>query len=210
MAYCDPRAWPRQDERRYSVYIAQLAEMVKWLIRERYRVLLFTTDSPDSAAADDLQARIRGSASDADLIQTLPGSTEQSPDSLLKGLSCADLVIASRLHGVILSHLNLTPVLALSFDPKVDAHMSAVGQENYCLNINHLQIDTLIERFTALKAARQREQSRLRSCAMRFRHLLDQQYDGIVGTPRYNGVDSHCHNQINAGPLAEIGAFRTR
>ena len=210
MAYCDPRAWPRQDERRYAAYIGQLAEMVKWLIKERYRVLFFTTDSPDSATVDDLKAMAFGSAIDADTIQTLPGSTEQSPDSLLKGISCADLVIASRLHGVILSHLNLTPVLALSFDPKVDAHMNAVGHENYCLNIDHVQLETLIECFTALKAARQREQARLRSAALRFRHLLDLQYDWIVGAPRYSRVAAHCHNQIDAGPLAEIGGFRTR
>ena len=129
IAYCDPRAWPRQDERRYAAYVGQLAEMVKWLIKERYRVLFFTTDASDTATVDDIQAMIFGSAIDADTIQTLPGSAEQSPDSLLKGISCADLIIASRLHGVILSHLNATPVLALSFDPKVDAHMNEVGTE---------------------------------------------------------------------------------
>jgi polysaccharide pyruvyl transferase WcaK-like protein len=210
IAYCDPRAWPRQDERRYAAYIGQLAEMVKWLIKEHYRVLFFTTDSPDSATVDDVQAMISGSEIETDTIQTLPGSTEQSPDSLLKGISCADLVIASRLHGVILSHLNLTPVLALSFDRKVDAHMNAVGQESYCLNIDHLRLDRLIECFTALKAARQREQACLRSAALRFRHLLDLQYDWIVGTPRFSRVAGNCLNQIDASPLAEIGGFRTR
>ena len=157
IAYCDPRVWPRKDERRYAAYVSQLAEMVKWLMKERHRVLFFTTDGPDTTTVDDVQAMISGSAIDVDAIQTLPGSTEQSPDSLLKGISRADLIIASRLHGVILPHLNATPVLALSFDPKVDAHMNAVGQKDYCLNIDHLQLDTLIERFTALKAARQRE-----------------------------------------------------
>ena len=176
MAYCDPRAWPLKDEGRYAAYISQLAEMVKWLIKERYRVLFFTTDSPDSATVDDVRAMIFASTSDANTIQALP-ATEQSPDSLLKGISRADLIIASRLHGVILSHLNATPVLALSFDPKVDAHMDAVGQKDYCLSIDHLPLDLLIERFTALKMARQQKRDHLRSANLRFRHLLDVQYD---------------------------------
>jgi polysaccharide pyruvyl transferase WcaK-like protein len=207
MAYCDPRAWPRKEEGRYTAYVSQLAEMVKWLIKEGHCVLFFTTDYADTATVKDVQTMISDSEIDADTIQILPGSAEQSPDSLLKGISCADLIIASRLHGVILSHLNLTPVLALSFDPKVDAHMNAVGQKDYCLAIDHLQLDTLIERFTVLKAGLQREQAQLRSAALRFRHLLDLQYDRILGT---SPVAEDYRNQIDAEPLAEVSGLRTR
>jgi polysaccharide pyruvyl transferase WcaK-like protein len=210
MAYCDPRAWPRKDERRYAAYISHLSEMVKWLIGEGHRVLFFTTDSPDTTAVDDVQAMISGAAIDAGSIQILPASTEHSPDSFLRGISGADLIIASRLHGVILSHLNTTPVLALSFDPKVDAHMNAMEQKDYCLNIDHLQLDVLIERFTALKAARQRVQAHLRPAALRFRNLLDLQYDLILGVPNSNSVSGDYHDEIKAVPLSEIGGLRTR
>ncbi len=210
IAYCDPRVWPLKDERRYAAYVSRLAEMVKWLIQERHRVLFFTTDSPDIATVDDIQAVISGSVFDADAIQTLPGSTEQSPDSLLKGISDADLIIASRLHGVILSHLNTTPVLAFSFEPKVDAHMKAAGQQDYCLNIDHLELDTLIERFTALKAARQQERARLRSAALHFRHLLDLQYDRILGASHTSSVTDDLHNQIDGFSAWELGTSRSR
>jgi polysaccharide pyruvyl transferase WcaK-like protein len=181
IAYCDPRAWPRKDERRYTAYVGQMAEMVNWLTKQGYRVLFFTTDAPDTATVEDVQATISGSAIDAGAIQTLPSPMDQSPESLMKGISRADLVIASRLHGVILSHLNAIPVLALSFDPKVDAHMNAMQQKEYCLSIDHLQPETLIERFSALKAARQREHDRLRSIGLRFRDLLESQYDELLG-----------------------------
>jgi polysaccharide pyruvyl transferase WcaK-like protein len=131
---------------------------------------------------------VSGSAIDADTIQTLPGSKEQSPDSLLRGISGADLAIASRLHGVVLSHLNTTPVLALSFDPKVDAHMKVMGQQDYCLNIDHLQFDTLVERFNALKVLRERESAHIRCTALAFRQKLDIQYDHLFGRPRSNPV----------------------
>jgi polysaccharide pyruvyl transferase WcaK-like protein len=210
MAYCDPRAWPCKDERRYAAYISHLAEMVKWLIGEGHRVLFFTTDSPDTTAVDDVQAMISGAAIDAGSIQILPASTEHNPDSFLRGISGADLIIASRLHGVILSHLNTTPVLALSFDPKVDAYMNAMEQKDYCLNIDHLQLDVLMERFTTLKAARQRVQAHLRLAALRFRNLLDLQYDQILGVPNSNSVSGDYHDEIKAFPLPEIGGLRTR
>ena len=206
IAYCDPRAWPRKDEPRYREYVIQLAEMVKWLIRENHRVLFFTTDHADSETVRDVQTIIAGSTLDADAIQTLPGSIEQSPGSLLKGISRADLTIASRLHGVILSHLNATPVLALSFDPKVDAHMNAVGQKDYCLNIDHLSLDRLVERFTALKAARKQVQEHLNSVALGFRDLLDQQYDRILGAPFVNPMTDYNRRPI---PQAEIGHFES-
>ena len=143
---------------------------------------------------------ITGSAMDADAIQTLPGSAEQTTGSLLKAISGADLIIASRLHGVILSHLNATPVLAFSFDPKVDAQMNAMGQQAYCLSIDHLQLDTLIERFNVLKVLRERESAHIRCTALAFRDLLDQQYDRILGPTHANSEASDFHNQVNALP----------
>lgn len=210
IAYCDPRVWPRKDERRYAAYVSELAEMVRWLIKKGFCVRFFVTDSPDAATVDDLKSMISDSAIDEDVIQTLSSSTEQSPDSLLKWISDVDLTIASRLHGVILSHLSATPVLAISFDPKVDAHMDAVGQKDYCLSIDHFRLETLIERFTALEAARKRERDRLRLAGLSFRHLLDLQYDRIFLASHSSSVTSDDHNQVGARPLAEIGRFRTK
>jgi polysaccharide pyruvyl transferase WcaK-like protein len=210
IAYCDPRAWPHKDERRYAAYVGQLAEMVKWLVKGRYRILFFTTDACDSATVDDVRALILGSGIDADTIRILPASTEQDPDTLLKGMSDVDVTIASRLHGIILSHLNATPVLALSFDPKVDAHMNGIGQGDYCLSIDHLRLEALIERFTALEAARKREQCRLRSAGVRFRQLLDVQYDQIVFAPHFNHVTGYEQNHIQGRSGVNVGRYRTK
>jgi polysaccharide pyruvyl transferase WcaK-like protein len=200
ISYCDPRVWPQKDKRRYDAYLSQLSEMVKWLLKEQYRVLFFTTDSPDIATLDDLQSMLPTGAYGADAIQSLPGSSEQSPDSLLRGISSAGLIIASRLHGVILSHLNGIPVLALSFDPKVDSHMAAVGQEKYCLSIDTLDSHTLNERFVALKAARQTERAHLCSVALRFRQLLDHQYDSILDSSPSRFRKEADAIQLNAQP----------
>jgi len=181
IAHCDPRVSPLKDQRRYVAYLARLAEMVKWLLKQRHDILFFTTDSIDAAAVNDIQAIISSTPRDADAIKTLPSSTEQSVDDFLRNISGADLTIASRLHGVILSHLNATPVLALSFDPKVDAHMDAMGQKDYCLGIDHCEFEMLMPRFNALSSVRKREQDRLRSAALHFRCELDAQYERVLG-----------------------------
>ncbi len=155
--------------------------MVKWLLKEGHRLIVFATDSPDLETIKDVLTGISGIPRDPDAILTLPGPFEQSVDNHLEGIGQADLIIASRLHGVILSHLIAIPVLAISFDRKVDAHMKSVKQSGYCLDINALKLDAFIERFEALQAARQREAARLRSAALLFRQALDLQYDKIMG-----------------------------
>ena len=184
IAYCDPRVWPRKDQQRYETYVSRLAEAVKWLIKEGHRVFFFTTDGPDTQTVVDVLTKLRSGGVDADAIQVLPGSTEQSPESLLNSLDAAALIIASRLHGVILSHLSGLPVLAISFDPKVDAHMNAIGQQDYCLNIDSLQSETLVERFNALCALRRKEVAHIRCVAQAFRQKLDEQYDYLFGNVR--------------------------
>jgi polysaccharide pyruvyl transferase WcaK-like protein len=184
IAYCDPRVWPRKDQQRYETYVSRLAEVVRWLIKEGHRVFFFTTDGPDTQTVVDVLTALRSGGVDADAIQVLPGSTEQSPEGLLNSLDSSDLIIASRLHGVILSHLNGLPVLAISFDPKVDAHMNATGQQDYCLNIDSLQFEMLIERFNALCAFRRKEVAHIRFVAQAFRQKLDEQYDYLFGAAR--------------------------
>jgi polysaccharide pyruvyl transferase WcaK-like protein len=151
---------------------------------------------------------IPGSAAAGDVIQILPGAAEQSPDTLLEGISDADLTIASRLHGVILSHLNTTPVLALSFDSKVDAHMNAMDQQDYCLSIDHLELEMLIARFNALNRARKRERDRLRSAALRFRRELELQYDRILTTRHSMPMTGEYQDRIEGFQRACIATVR--
>lgn len=182
--YCDPRVWPIKDERRYAAYLRMLSEVVKWLLKEGHQIILFSTDGPDNTTINDIQAIISESSIDANAIQTLTGPPQQTTEGLLNEICRADLIIASRLHGVILSHLNATPALALSYDPKVDVHMNDLGQGKYCLHVDDLQARTVIERFGALVVARQQEAAHLCVMGQIFRERLNEQYDRLLGAKR--------------------------
>lgn len=205
IAYCDPRVWPKKDVRQYAAYVRQMADMVKWLIGQGHQVFFFTTDSPDTTTVEEIMDLVGSPPVDGGGLKVLPGSEQQSSESLLQGICGSDLIIASRLHGVILSHLSNTPVLALSFDPKVDAHMQEIGQREYCLPIEHLQFEKLIERFSALRAAREQERTHLVSATVRFSDLLSAQYDRILGIGDSRDARSGDKNQVNEVPTNETG-----
>jgi polysaccharide pyruvyl transferase WcaK-like protein len=112
--------------------------------------------------------------------------------------------VASRLHGVILSHLVAIPVLALSYDPKVDAQMTIAKQKDYCLDINALELNKFIERFKALKGARIREAAHLRSDALLFREQLNSQYDRIFGVELQSNNRTAVRIEATDPPSAEL------
>ncbi len=181
IAYCDPQAWPVKDEQRYLTYIRKLAEMVKWLIKQEYRVLLFATDGPDVRTVAHLQALISDGSVDSTSAEVLPGPPAQTVDGLLQRICEADLVIASRLHGIILPHLLAIPVLAISYCRKVDVHMSDAGQDTYCVNIDRFDADELISRFNVLKDSRACESANLARIAEGHRESASMQYDLLFG-----------------------------
>ena len=185
MAWCDPRVWPIKDEQRYSRYLGHLADMVAWLLQQRNRVLLFATDNPDNDNIADLQRLLSLRSVDSSLLQVIPGPPQQTTEGFLEAISATDLVIASRLHGVILSHLIAVPVLAISYDRKVDAHMHDIGQSAYCLDIDHLDAESLVSRFVALRDARARESARIASAVQRYREQVRMQYDQLFGAAEH-------------------------
>ena len=196
IAYCDPRAWPLKDKQRYTRYLRQLAEMVKWLIKQKHQVLLFATDGPDVETIRDLQVMIADGSVDARSVRVLPGPPEQTTEGVLQRICQADLVIASRLHGVILSHLIAIPVLAISYDRKVDVHMSGIGQSEHCVNIDHVDASMLIERFGALRDVREQESALLTRAVQLYREQVDAQYDRLLGA-----IQSGCRVEVDRDQL---------
>jgi hypothetical protein len=59
--------------------------------------------------------------------------------------------------------------------------MNAIGQHDYCLNIGHLRLDAVMERFNALRVLREQEAAHIGSAALGFRQKLDRRYDRILG-----------------------------
>jgi polysaccharide pyruvyl transferase WcaK-like protein len=158
IGFCDPRIWPRQNQALYSRYLDCLAEFLVWLSGEGYVPKIYSPEaSVDTYAIEDLKDRLRTRLPASDLAELFVPPTE-TLGSLLTEMAGFDFVVTSKFHGVIFSHLLAKPVVAISYDLKIDHLMQAVGDSQYCLNIEsfdsaslRLAFSELVENGSALK-----------------------------------------------------------
>jgi polysaccharide pyruvyl transferase WcaK-like protein len=100
-------------------------------------------------------------------------------DEMIREVQAVDYIVASRLHGVILSHRLAKPTLAISYDRKVDTHMGDMGMSEYCLDIHTLESASLIDAFTSLVAHGEAIEARLRQTSAGHAAALKRQYDHV-------------------------------
>ena len=181
--YPKPGPWPEQDASRYRRHLSIVEAFALELLRRGHRLVLFSSQiRNDRYAFDDLLAVLRAQSFAGAEDRVVAEATEDLPH-LLRQLSQCDLVLSSRLHGVILSYAQHIPVLSLSYDPKIDSVMEQFAQSAYCLDIEAADSIELIERFDELLAALQRERAQIAATATRHRQELAAQYDRLFGPP---------------------------
>ena len=135
MAFLDPATWPAKDASAYRSAVERTGALARRLVQRGYHVTLCTSDTPDIKTAEE----VFETASQHDAAEQRSGVLEladtRSLASLLECLRSADLVIASRLHGLILANLVGAPTIALSYDWKVDEHMRDMGLARYIFGL---------------------------------------------------------------------------
>jgi polysaccharide pyruvyl transferase WcaK-like protein len=183
MPYFDPRSWPDKDARTYADYLERMYAIVVGLIDRGYPVVLFGSDiHMDERVIRDLLSRIADRAP-ATLSRVLykPTPTVPALTSLLQG---AELVVASRYHGVLLSHLVATPAVAISYHPKVTSLMKDAGQSEYCLDLAVAAAPDVLVCTDRLLGSLPRVRGELRARSDAFRARLETQYAEIFGAAR--------------------------
>jgi polysaccharide pyruvyl transferase WcaK-like protein len=71
---------------------------------------------------------------------------------VLRSLATVDLAVTSRLHATVLAHRCGCPVVAISFERKVNADMEHFGHADYVLDIFTFELDMLQQKYLALAA----------------------------------------------------------
>jgi polysaccharide pyruvyl transferase WcaK-like protein len=169
-----PGAWPEQDGSRYQRLVETLADFTLSLRDSGHRVSLLSNQiRNDRLAFDDVLERVGGGTVAATPTRDLPHLIEQ--------IAGVDLVVTSRLHGVILSFLQSRPVIALSYESKIDAVMRQFGQEDLRLDIDDASTDDLRDAFTGLASGYDHVRERIAEVARSHRARLDEQFDRLFG-----------------------------
>jgi polysaccharide pyruvyl transferase WcaK-like protein len=145
-------AWTGVDDPVYQNYFNQLVSLVSWLIQKKYRILFFPTqinaDTPIITALKERLIRSGLLKSENEIIE----KPVLTVDDLIEQISMVDMVVASRLHAVILSLLMHKPVLAISYNRKVNIAMGDMGLSEYCIDVNRIDLHSSIERFMMLES----------------------------------------------------------
>lgn len=183
IAYLSRFGWPERDDEVFHRYMGVLVAFTSTLMDAGYSVLLFATAFSDHAVVDEVMAALRTGRPDG--ISGMSRPPISTVDDLFASLSGVDCVVASRLHGVLLSHMAGKPVLAVSYDRKVDAYMAEMGQAEYCLDIHRLDLGSLSEKYSSLEAHAESVSVLITTKINDCRDRLHAQYGRVFG--KYQG-----------------------
>jgi polysaccharide pyruvyl transferase WcaK-like protein len=175
MEYAGRYSVPRPNNTIYLAYLENLARVATWLLAHKYDVRLLSGDVGDTRAREDLKGLLRGRLSACDEGHVIDEPI-CSVGNLLAQIAATDIVVGTRFHNIVLALLCDKPVIAISFHHKCDSLMSAMGLSEYCLNINDLTADGLVEKFCEIETNADKIKPLIREKTNRFREALDEQY----------------------------------
>jgi polysaccharide pyruvyl transferase WcaK-like protein len=164
----------------YQGYLATLVNFSEWLLTRGSDVRLLIGDLADVPTKHEFRHLLTERLSERDEEHIIDESV-RCPDDLLEQIEATDIVVATRFHNVLLALLCCKPVIAISFHHKCDSLMSAMGLSAYCLDINSLKYDTLIDKFCHAEKNAAELKVRIRGKVKEFRNALDEQYRRIFG-----------------------------
>jgi polysaccharide pyruvyl transferase WcaK-like protein len=159
----------------YLAYLDGLEKLVGWLLANEYDVRLLIGDLEDVRATQEFRRLLRERLLEFDEARIIEEPVV-SVDGLLSQIAATDLVVATRFHNVLLSLLCNKPVVSISFHRKCEALMGAMGLSEYCLDINSVNADGLIETFRALEANAGKLKPLIGDKVKEFRNALEEQY----------------------------------
>jgi polysaccharide pyruvyl transferase WcaK-like protein len=133
------------DETIYRDYLGRIASFVVRLLERRYTVRVLIGDFIwDQGVRRDLRRELeeRGCNYEDGRIIDEPAS---SVDELLTQLASVDVVVSSRFHNLLLGLMLEKPAIAISYHEKFQPLMSGVGLDQFCCDIEQIDVDKLIK-----------------------------------------------------------------
>jgi polysaccharide pyruvyl transferase WcaK-like protein len=178
MAYAGRYSVSRPSDATHLAYLDNLVTVVKWLLSREYDVRLLIGDRADMPALQAFKDLLRERLSVCDEGHIIDEPI-YSVEDLISQIVATDIIVATRFHNILLASLCNKPVIAISFHHKCGSLMSALGLSEYCLDINDLRADRLIEKFCDLERNVDKIELLIREKAKEFRKSLDEQYKFI-------------------------------
>lgn len=159
----------------YDNYLESMALFVRWLTANRYQVRLLIGDTGDMPTVerfkDLLDERLP-----VESRKRIIDEPARSIDDLLSQFVSTDIAVATRFHNVLSALLLNTPVIGISFHPKVSSLLRQMDLSEYCVDIRDVSGDVLMDRFSLLRDNADSAKRKIRERVKLCRRELDEQY----------------------------------
>jgi polysaccharide pyruvyl transferase WcaK-like protein len=180
MAIGKPGIAPKDDIELYARYLKEMANIISQLLKQdHFLVLLISCLDEDQQVTQDLMNLL-----DADdrrrIVEQAYFPSVSTWQEFVASLKDVDLLIASRLHSIILSFVGGVPAIAVSPAAKVDSVMTDLGQARYLFKVDDFSCGDILEAVADLK---QRKGAVLQEIAAHQRDMLGlaaSQYDFLA------------------------------
>jgi len=175
--FYDGRYWATANPARYADYVQKLAKFTEWLDQNGYSTLFFPTQTrADTLTIQDIRSELNGTAGSPRILQ---GNPIEGIDDLLSEIARADLVIANRYHGILLSLALNKPVLGVAYHDKSRELLEQAGQGDYVLNVADFRTEDLIAKVQAMHANAAQIKREIASRIAPLHQALEEQYDAV-------------------------------
>jgi polysaccharide pyruvyl transferase WcaK-like protein len=180
MPLYDSRYWCVHDEQKYNAYLNKLVQFSNQLLSEKYPLFFFATQEKDNNVINDILPLLDSSYLQARPIESLV-LYSNTVDELMSVISSADIVVATRFHGTVLSLLTEKPLLGICYYRKARELMIDMGQGEYAVDLDTFSVEDLWKRFKRLEANRAAEKEQIRKHNLAYSVALNEQYDRLFG-----------------------------
>jgi len=178
------------DDETYRNYTETFLALAKWLQNSGYdiRLLIGELSDPVSEFSRLLDEKLPRQGSTRVVLAPV-----KSVEDLLAQFADTDFAVVTRFHNIVFALLNDKPVISVSFHSKCAALMDDMGLSEYCLQIDRLEIDELVEKVSCVQERLPQLKALIASRKEKFRVSLEEQYQLIV---------SHC--SVRGAPIQQV------
>jgi len=163
--------WPEADAARYERHVGLWTAVVAARVARGDRVHLYTTNPTDDAVVEEIWARLDAAARagcERAPVTTVPG--------LLSLYARLHVVVATRLHAVLLGLVAERPTVALSYERKVQTLMREAELSPYCLELENAEPKAVSAAIDAAAEHRQAITAQIGRRVAGWRDQVEQQF----------------------------------
>jgi polysaccharide pyruvyl transferase WcaK-like protein len=151
IAFAKPINWPTPDRAVHDRYVQQIAKVLACLSRQGYfPIVVCSSLGDDESVIPEILEHLDDETKQR-LGEQIHFPKVKTWKDFVAILREVDYLIASRLHGTVLGFVTQTPVLAISFDPKVDWVMQDLQQTDYLLQIREFTSEDVLSTLDRIK-----------------------------------------------------------